>query len=367
MFLFTVKETSHRKLNIGKNTQQFAQCHCVHFVAKQVLGKVLWRLLQAGTEWESVGIWLRPLGNAAYVVVFRTSARGTSSLLNGKSIWLGLGFESQLDPGIFPWIYFLLFQQKKTHKNIIIVLSLLQFRSREKPRRNYRLTHSKCVIHATTLHLPTIYITMVKEGGGRVGHMQQWTEVHPLTIPIRILVLHMHTVSPHPTTSTSHVHPMKNQHKTKSLMKTRIIHWYLRTIACNKRMTLQLTPCTMMVAQTQNSWRRREVARTREMMALVANRAIKDVFQSIFFKSIHACPAILLLIGNGLHFQHLNSHFIFYNQSQSTISNLPFQMSFDPEFLLKWVYIIHCFTTYPALLPCRLSLLKNGETPSVWR
>ena len=70
-------------------------------------------------------------------------------------------------------LFLTLSEKKKQHKNIIIVLSLLQFRSREKPRRNYRLTHSKCAIHATTLHLPTIYITMVKEGGGQVGHMQQ--------------------------------------------------------------------------------------------------------------------------------------------------------------------------------------------------
>ena len=97
--------------------------------------------------------------------------------------------------------------------------------------------------------------------------------VHPLTILLHILVLLMHTVFPHPTTPTSHVHPMlkqNNHYPTKSLMTTSIIHWK-KTLY--KRMALQLTPCTVMVAQTLNSWWRGRVARTRRM-ALVVNRAI---------------------------------------------------------------------------------------------
>ena len=38
-------------------------------------------------EWESVGIWLRPLGNAAYVACLPLLCQG-SKWLNGKSFWL---------------------------------------------------------------------------------------------------------------------------------------------------------------------------------------------------------------------------------------------------------------------------------------
>ena len=74
-------------------------------------------------EWESVGIWLRPLGNVAYVACLPLLCQG-SKWLNGKSIWLvfrrywvWIPAGSQI---FFPWIYFTPSQPKNTYCNILI-------------------------------------------------------------------------------------------------------------------------------------------------------------------------------------------------------------------------------------------------------
>ena len=57
-------------------------------------------------EWESVGIQLRPLGNAAYVACLPLLCHG-SKWLNGKNIWLvstRFWVQIQLDCISFPWL-----------------------------------------------------------------------------------------------------------------------------------------------------------------------------------------------------------------------------------------------------------------------
>ena len=66
-------------------------------------------------EWESVGIQLRPLGNAAYVACLLLLCQG-SEWLSGKSVWLVFR-RSRITAG--SWIFFRGFISHSLNKNII--------------------------------------------------------------------------------------------------------------------------------------------------------------------------------------------------------------------------------------------------------